>query len=175
MEDTWVILVDENDNQTGKMPKMQAHLEARLHRAVSVFVFNSTGEWLIQKRAQNKYHSKGLWTNTCCTHPTPGESVLASAERRLMQEMGISCKLTEVFSFIYLEELENGMSEHEFDHVFTGISDHHPNPDSDEVMDWTYTDFNSLKKDIAENPEAYSVWFRKIFERVSLNLPVLQK
>lgn len=170
MEEEQVILVDESDIQTGIMPKIQAHLEAKLHRAVSVFIFNSKGDWLIHKRAQNKYHSQGLWTNTCCTHPMPGETTSASAGRRLMEEMGIRCTLNEIFSFIYREKLENGLYEHEFDHVFTGFSDDVPHPDPNEVMDWKYISFPDLKKEISEHPESFTVWFREIFERVFSSL-----
>ena len=162
-----VILVDENDKQTGIMSKMQAHREAKLHRAVSVFIFNRKGEWLLQKRAQNKYHSMGLWTNTCCTHPGPGEMDICSAERRLREEMGITCELKEIFSFIYREDLENGLTEFEYDHVFTGFSESIPVPDANEVMDWKYVNFNELDKDIQESPGSYSFWFREIFHKVN--------
>ncbi len=167
MKDTRVILVDESDNQTGTMPKMQAHEEGKLHRAVSVFIFNSSGQWLIQKRAENKYHSQGLWTNTCCTHPLPGESAAHSAGRRLEEEMGMKCNLKEIFTFIYREKLENGLTEYEYDHVFAGYSDDEPLADSEEVMDWKYADFGFLSRDISENPGSYTVWFREIYGRVN--------
>jgi isopentenyl-diphosphate delta-isomerase len=161
-----VILVDIKDNQTGTMSKLKAHREARLHRAVSVFIRNSKGEWLLQKRAANKYHSGGLWTNTCCTHPLPGEDNMDSASRRLNEEMGLSCKLNEVFSFIYKEELDNNLTEYEFDHVFTGISDAVPVINPLEVSDWKYIPFDELKKDIESNPSSYTVWFREIYQNV---------
>ena len=126
MEEVKVILVDSNDNKTGLMPKSEAHLKALLHRAVSVFVVNSAGEWLIQQRALQKYHSAGLWTNTCCSHPFPGETNDGAAKRRLMEEMGIeNCTLTRLFAFTYFQQLENGITEHEIDHVFLGFSDRH--------------------------------------------------
>lgn len=161
-----VILVDMNDKQTGTMAKLKAHREARLHRAVSVFIQNSRGEWLLQKRAHDKYHSGGLWTNTCCTHPFPGEADNDSAARRLMEEMGLSCELREVFSFIYREKLDNDLTEYEFDHVFTGISDDTPLINPQEVTDWKYISFNELKNDVERNPSGYTVWFREIYQNV---------
>ena len=165
-----VILVDENDNMTGVMEKLQAHTEARLHRAVSVFLVNSSGEWILQKRAMDKYHSQGLWTNTCCTHPAPGESAYDSARRRLREEMGLDCEVTEVFSFIYREDVGNGLTEYEYDHVFTGVTDAIPVINRDEVVEWKAIDFEGLKKDIEKNPSAYTVWFRKVFEEVNSHL-----
>src|SRR5690606_3613335 len=132
----YVILVDENDNETGTMQKMEAHQKALLHRAISVFICNSNGEWLLQKRALQKYHSNGLWTNTSCSHPFPGESNLDAANRRLFEEMGIKAGLTEIFTFIYKEQLDNELTEHELDHVFFGISDVEPEINPDEVDDW---------------------------------------
>lgn len=170
MDTSRVILVDENDNMTGVMEKLQAHAEARLHRAVSVFIVNSGGEWILQKRALDKYHSQGLWTNTCCTHPAPGESAHDSARRRLREEMGLDCELTELFSFIYREDVGNGLTEHEYDHVFAGVTDAIPAINRDEVVEWRATDFVSLKKDIENNPSAYTVWFRKVFKEVNSHL-----
>lgn len=119
----YVVLVDEQDKETGTMEKLQAHLNGRLHRAVSVFLFNSKGELLLQQRASGKYHSANLWTNTCCSHPRPGESAYDAANRRLYEEMGLACELSEVFSFIYKAHLGNNLTEHEFDHVFVGTND----------------------------------------------------
>ncbi len=161
-----VILVDTADNETGVMEKMEAHRKALLHRAISVFIFNSKGEWLLQKRALDKYHSGGLWTNTCCSHPFPGESNLAASNRRLSEEMGINANLKELFSFIYQEKLDHDLTEHELDHVFFGISDELPQINTEEVMDWKYVSYFKLYKDIQSNPQNYTVWFRKIVERV---------
>ena len=122
MKDIYVILVDEKDNQIGVMEKMEAHRKANLHRALSVFIINSAGEWLLQKRAMDKYHSRGLWSNTCCSHPFPGENIVAAAKRRLMEEMGLHCELKELFSFIYKEKLDNEITEYEYDYVFAGIA-----------------------------------------------------
>src|ERR1700740_2951379 len=119
----YVILVNEQDEETGSMEKMQAHVEARLHRAFSVFVFNSLDKLLLQRRAKGKYHSPGLWTNTCCSHPRPGEKTIDAAKRRLMEEMGFECELHPAFSFIYKAELDNNLTEHEFDHVYFGLHD----------------------------------------------------
>jgi isopentenyl-diphosphate Delta-isomerase len=161
-----VILVDVNDNQIGTMEKMEAHRKAKLHRAISLFIFNSKGEWLLQQRALDKYHSKGLWSNTCCSHPFPGELNIDAANRRLTEEMGMKSHLSELFSFTYKEMVENDLTEHEFDHVIYGISDKIPNINTSEVMDWKYMSYYKLYKDIQINPNHYTIWFRKIFERV---------
>ncbi len=167
MKEPNVILVDNYNNELGYAGKMEAHKKALLHRAISVFVFNSNGDWLIQQRAADKYHSGGLWTNTCCSHPTPGESVLDAAKRRLMEEIGIHCDLKELFTFIYKEQLDNGLTEHELDHVFFGISDMEPVINSKEVMNYNYMKFSDLANDISRYPEKYTVWFRKVFKRVN--------
>jgi isopentenyl-diphosphate delta-isomerase len=166
MESTYVILVDENDNPVGVMEKMKAHMEARLHRAVSVFIFNTSGEWVLQKRALDKYHSKGLWTNTCCTHPMPGESEIETAKRRLMEEMGIKCELQKIFSFVYKEELDNNLTEHEYDHVFIGFTDEDPVINTSEVLDWKRIPFDKLRKEIISSQSEYTAWFRKIYTDV---------
>ena len=163
----YVILVDANDNEIGSMQKMEAHQKALLHRAISVFICNSNGEWLLHKRALQKYHSNGLWTNTSCSHPAPGESSLEAANRRLWEEMGLKADLVEVFSFTYKEQLDNELTEHEIDHVFFGITDDKPVINPDEVNDWKYVSFNELQADANKNPEKYTVWFLKIFERVN--------
>ncbi len=171
MSDTFVVLVDSDDNQIGVSEKMEAHRKALLHRAVSVFICNSKGEWLLQRRALDKYHSKGLWTNTCCSHPYPNESSIDAANRRLMEEMGMRCELNELFSFTYKEVLDNDLTEYEFDHVFIGISDEKPTINLEEVMEFKYIDFSDLHKDIGLNPNNYTVWFKMIYERVNeLNL-----
>jgi len=161
-----VILVDTNDKPIGTMEKMEAHEKALLHRAISVFIFNDEGKWLLQQRTYDKYHSKGLWTNTSCSHPFPGEDSLSAANRRLNEEMGMSADLKEVFSFTYKQELENGLTEHEFDHVFIGFSNELPKPNPDEVMSYKYISTIDLIKDVELNPENYTVWFKLIFERV---------
>ncbi|MHC1705055.1 MAG: isopentenyl-diphosphate Delta-isomerase [Tenuifilaceae bacterium] len=170
MSDTFVILVDSTDNQIGVSEKMEAHRKALLHRAVSVFICNTKGEWLLQRRALSKYHSNGLWTNTCCSHPHPNETSIYAANRRLMEEMGMECQLKEVFSFTYKEVLDNQLTEYEFDHVFIGTTDDSPKINLEEVMEWKYISFINLKNDIEQNPNHYTVWFKKIFERVKLHL-----
>ncbi len=167
MEDTNLILVDEFDNEKGVISKTEAHLKGELHRAVSVFIVNNEGKWLLQQRAINKYHSAGLWTNTCCSHPSPGESVQKAASRRLMEEMGIQAEITPLFSFTYKEILENGLTEHEFDHVFLGYYDLLPSINPNEVMNYRYLSFEAIKAEIESNPGYYTVWFRKIYEQVN--------
>ncbi|MGC9375506.1 MAG: isopentenyl-diphosphate Delta-isomerase [Bacteroidales bacterium] len=162
-----VILVDSNDTVIGEMEKLEAHQKARLHRAVSVFIFNSKGELLLQKRAESKYHSPGLWTNTACTHPRPKERNQDAAARRLDEEMGMNqIKLTKLFDFIYKEKFENGLTEYEFDHVFVGISDTLPIPEPTEVCDFEYIDCERLLEKIQKNPDNYTVWFKKIVNHV---------
>jgi isopentenyl-diphosphate Delta-isomerase len=170
-----VILVDENDNQTGTMEKMEAHRKAILHRAISVFLINENGEWILQRRSIDKYHSKDLWTNACCSHPYPNESNVDAANRRLVEEMGIHCKLNEIFSFTYKEPLENEITEHEFDHVFLGITDKIPTINTDEVGEWKLISYSDLKIDIHSNPEKYTVWFKKIYEEVNSHITKLHK
>ena len=154
-----VILVDQNDRQIGTMEKMAAHMNgAKLHRAFSVFVFNSRGETLLQRRAMDKYHARGLWSNTCCSHPFPGEPVADAAHRRLREEMGFDCKLDEKFSFIYRAELEKGMTEHEFDHVFFGTYEGKVSPDPREVMDYKWIGMDELMADTERSPNSYTPW-----------------
>ncbi|KON26534.1 hypothetical protein AC481_07015 [miscellaneous Crenarchaeota group archaeon SMTZ-80] len=148
------------------MEKMEAHKKALLHRAVSVFIFNSKQQMLLQKRALNKYHSPGLWTNAACTHPYTEESNMDAALRRLKQEMGLETNLIKIFHFIYKEKLDNGLTEHEFDHVFIGYSDDLPTPDPGEVCDYKYMDNDLIVYQIKQFPENYTVWFTKIVERV---------
>jgi len=170
MKETYVILVDDNDNPLGLMEKMEAHKKALLHRAISVFIIKSNGDWILQKRALDKYHSKGLWTNTCCTHPLPGESDIESANRRLTEEMGIDCKLKKLFSFIYKEKLDNELTEYEYDHVFIGISDTDPVINTTEVVDWKKISYEDLHRDILANPENYTYWFKEIYKSVNDHL-----
>jgi isopentenyl-diphosphate delta-isomerase len=166
MEIENVVLVDSEDNATGLMEKMEAHRQAVLHRAFSVFLFNDKKEFLLQRRALTKYHSPGLWTNTCCSHPRSGETTLAAAYRRLSEEMGMTVELNEIFSFIYKADVGQGLTEHEFDHVFVGFSNIHPEINSDEVDSWKYMNMADLQQDMIQNPEEYTVWFRIAFERV---------
>ena len=159
-----VILVDENDNQVGVMPKLEAHQKGLLHRAFSVFIFNSKYELLLQKRASSKYHSGGLWTNTCCSHPREGEEILDAAKRRLIEEMGIDTSLRKVHDFIYKAELDNDLTEHEFDHVFYGIYNEDPIINEDEADDFKWIDMDSLNEDIKQNGDNYTIWFKIAFE-----------
>ena len=162
-----VILVDEKDRQLGLEDKMGAHQNgAKLHRAFSVFVFNSKGETLLQQRAMSKYHSQGKWTNTCCSHPMPGETAEQAAHRRLKEEMGFDCEMREAFSFIYRADVGNGLTEHEFDHVFFGTYEGKPKPDKDEVMDYRWVSLDELKKEIQKTPEAFTPWLRIGLDRV---------
>ena len=153
-----VVLVDEQDNELGVMEKLRAHKEGKLHRAISVFIYNSKGEFLLQQRAAGKYHSANLWTNTCCSHPRPGETVYDAAVRRLYEEMGLKCELKEVFRFVYEAHLEHDLIEH--DHVFTGISDAIPVPDSTEVSGWKYISADTLAADLKVNAHLYTEWFK---------------
>jgi|TARA_B100001248_G_scaffold242031_1_gene209272 isopentenyl-diphosphate delta-isomerase len=159
-----VILVDENDNQVGLMPKLEAHQKGLLHRAFSIFIFNSKYELLLQKRASSKYHSGGLWTNTCCSHPREGEDTLDAANRRLIEEMGIETSLRKVHDFIYKAELDNNLTEHEFDHVFYGIYNEDPIINKDEADDFKWIDMDSLNEDIKTNGDNYTIWFKIAFE-----------
>ncbi|WP_417602303.1 isopentenyl-diphosphate Delta-isomerase [Owenweeksia hongkongensis] len=160
-----VILVDENDNEIGLMEKMEAHRKGLLHRAFSVFVLNSKGELMIHQRALHKYHSGGLWTNTCCSHPRKGEEVEAAAHRRLMEEMGFDCPIEKKLDFVYKSVLDQGLTEHEFDHLFVGHYDDEPNINPDEVADWKWMSIADVRKDIEENPAQYTEWFKIIFDR----------
>ncbi len=155
-----VILVDEKDQEIGLMEKMEAHQKGLLHRAFSVFLFNSQGDLLLQKRASSKYHSPSLWTNTCCSHPRKNESILDAASRRLQEEMGIQAELQKKFSFIYKAELDQGLTEHELDHVITGIFNEDPIINLDEVEDWKYISITELNLDIKLKPENYTEWFK---------------
>lgn len=165
-----VILVDQNDNQIGLMGKMEAHEKGLLHRAFSIFVFNSNGELLIQQRALTKYHSAGEWANTCCSHQRDGESTLDAAHRRLQEEMGFDVELNEVFSFTYKKEFGNGLTEHEFDHVIFGQYDDAPVMNPEEVADWKYISIENLKKDIESHPERYTIWLQIALKEVETHL-----
>ena len=159
-----VILVDKDDVECGDMEKMQAHEMGVLHRAFSLFVFNTQGALLLQRRAQEKYHSGGLWTNTCCSHPRPGESVLGAAQRRLVEEMGFVCDLTHQFTFEYRAELGNGLIEHEVDHVFSGHYEGSVSPDPGEVAEYQYIEVDELARQIQAQPERFTPWLIRVWE-----------
>ncbi|MCF8368152.1 MAG: isopentenyl-diphosphate Delta-isomerase [Bacteroidales bacterium] len=162
----YVILVDENDKEIGIKEKMEAHLHPELHRAFSVFIFNENDELMLQQRALSKYHSPGLWTNTCCSHPRQGEKTNDAAHRRMMEEMGFDCDFEKAFHFTYRADVGDGLIEHEFDHVFIGRSEAKPTINPDEVHDWKYMGMEEIKKDMQKNPGNYTVWFRIAFEEV---------
>lgn len=159
-----VILVDEQDNQLGLMPKMEAHEKAVLHRAFSVFIFNSDGDLMLQQRAAHKYHSPLLWTNTCCSHQRDGESNIEAGKRRLVEEMGFSTELKEVFSFIYKAPFDNGLTEHELDHVMVGYFDGVPEVNPEEVASFKWMSLKAIKEDIELHPNLYTAWFKIIFK-----------
>ncbi len=165
MEEEKVVLVDLNDQPIGTMGKMEAHEKALLHRAFSIFVMNSKKELLIQQRAFGKYHSPGLWTNTCCSHQREGESNLDAGNRRLMEEMGMAVPMEELFTFIYKASFDNGLTEHELDHVMVGFSDEDPKINIDEVAAFKWMHINAVKEDLENNPNDYTVWFAIIFNR----------
>ncbi len=159
-----VVLVDENDNQIGLMPKMEAHEKAVLHRAFSVFIFNEQGELMLQQRAAHKYHSPLLWTNTCCSHQRNGETNLEAGKRRLQEEMGFVTNLKEVFSFIYKAPFDNGLTEHELDHVLIGYFEDKPNINKEEAEDYKWMLLEDVKSDIEKNSSIYTEWFKIIFK-----------
>jgi len=161
-----IILVDENDREMGSGEKLKVHEEGKLHRAFSIFVFNSKGELLLQRRAASKYHCGGLWTNTVCSHPRVGESLDKAVHRRLKEEMGFDVPLKEVFSFIYKVRFGNGLTEHELDHVFFGQYDSEPRPNPEETDGWKWVSLGELKKNVKKNPDSYTYWFRVSLDRV---------
>ena len=161
-----VVLVDTKDNEIALMDKMEAHKKGLLHRAFSVLIFNSENKFLIQRRAATKYHSAGLWSNTCCSHPSANETILEASHRRLKEEMGLTCeKLKKLYHFIYKIEFENGLSEHELDHVVVGHSNQEPILNPKEASEWKYISYEDLKKEISENPDQYTFWFKELFEK----------
>lgn len=164
----FVVLVDEQDNETGHLEKLEVHKKALLHRAVSVFICNKQGEWLLQRRALNKYHSKGLWSNTCCSHPYPGETITKAAHRRLFEEMGLESELQHVYSFTYFAKLDNDLTEHEYDHIFVGITDTVPVVNSNEVLEWKYESYEKISDDVKNHPEMFTEWFKKIFAEINI-------
>tara|TARA_B110000483_G_C18193454_1_gene541980 strand:+ start:986 stop:1498 length:513 start_codon:yes stop_codon:yes gene_type:complete len=166
----YVVLVNKKDQEIGTMEKMEAHQKGLLHRAFSVFILNSKGEMLIHRRALGKYHSPGLWTNTCCSHPRPNETVLDAANRRLDEEMGMGESLSEVVSFVYHHKFDNGLVEHEFDHILTGISDALPSINEDEVDSYKYMGIEELEQSMKQNPDDYSIWFKLAYPKLKAHL-----
>ncbi len=165
MNKEFVILVNSQDEEIGTMPKMEAHEKAVLHRAFSIFIMNSKGETMLQQRAAHKYHSPLLWTNTCCSHQRLGESNIQAGTRRLQEEMGFITPLKELFSFTYKAAFDNGLTEHELDHVMMGEYENNPVINTEEVADWKWMKPIDIKKDIKENPGEYTAWFKIIFEK----------
>lgn len=169
-----VVLVDRQDNKLGLMEKMKAHEEGLLHRAFSVFLFNEKGQTLLQQRADHKYHSGGLWTNTCCSHPRDGESYYEGAKRRLVEEMGIQTSdLKKAFHFIYKAALDNDLTEHELDHVFVGYYDKDPAINPDEVKSFKWMTIEEVSRDIQNHPEKYTEWFKIIFHEYQSKIETL--
>ncbi len=162
----FLVLVDKDDKPWGKMEKMEVHQLGLLHRAFSVFLFNSKGELLLQQRADGKYHSGGLWTNTCCSHPEFGEDLIDAVTRRLREEMGLNYTPEFMFSFLYKADFDNGLIEHEFDHVFFGISNDTPIPDPEEVKSWKYITLDELEADIVASPWNYTAWLKECIDKV---------
>ncbi|HPE43430.1 MAG TPA: isopentenyl-diphosphate Delta-isomerase [Bacteroidales bacterium] len=169
-----VVLVNTKDEPQGLMEKMEAHEKGVLHRAFSIFIFNNKNELLLQQRALSKYHTPGLWTNTCCSHPRENESLEAATSRRLKEEMGMQCEINHAFSFIYKADVGQGLTEHEFDHVFIGHSDELPVINPGEVASWRYATMSEISADIANHPEKYTAWFRIAFDEVDAHLKNLK-
>ena len=165
-----VVLVNEQDEALGAMEKMEAHRTASLHRAFSVFVFDDRGRLLLQQRAEGKYHSGGLWTNTCCGHPRPGEEIGAAAKRRLNEEMNILIDMEPRFRFLYRAALDNELHEHELDHVFFARFSGIPRPDPSEVMAWRYVPVAEVDEELTRDPDRYTVWFQKCWNEVREHL-----
>tara|TARA_B100000497_G_C7435390_1_gene271470 strand:- start:8 stop:526 length:519 start_codon:yes stop_codon:yes gene_type:complete len=165
MNEDNVILVDVHDKQIGLMPKLEAHEKGVLHRAFSVFIFNNKGELMLQRRALSKYHSPGLWTNTCCSHQRDGESNILAAKRRLNEEMGFVTELIEKTSFVYKANFDNGLTEHELDHIIVGKYNHSPVINSSEVDSWKWMSMEDIRNNINDQPHNYTAWFKIIFEK----------
>lgn len=163
-----VILVDDQDNAIGTMEKMEAHRKGILHRAFSILIFNSKGEVLLQKRSKNKYHSGGLWTNACCSHPMPGESILEATRKRLKHEMGIELQPQFTYKFVYHIQLDKELIEHEYDHVYIGIFDGTPVVNTEEVEDWKFISVQTLRHELKQHPESYTEWFKLIMNHAEL-------
>ncbi len=166
-----VILVDRDDNPIGVGEKTATHQRGTLHRAFSIFIFNPAGHMLLQQRAHHKYHSGGLWSNACCSHPRPGEETQKAAHRRLQEEMGFDCPLEEVFQFIYRAELDNDLIEHEYDHVLVGVYDGQVTPNPNEVAAYQWVEVEALQRDVQTHPDRYTVWFKQVLDRVVAHRP----
>lgn len=165
-EEDKIILVNEHDDMVGTIDKMEAHKQGLLHRAFSVFIFNSKGEMLMQQRALTKYHSAGLWTNACCSHPMPGEKTIDAAQRRLMEELGFEAPIEKIFDFTYKAEFDNGLTEHEFDHVFAGEYEGEIDANPDEVKDFCYQEISEIKNMLQEHPQKFTAWFHIAFPKI---------
>lgn len=172
MSEELVVLVNEHDEPIGLMPKLEAHEKGVLHRAFSVFVFNEKEELMLQQRALSKYHSPGLWTNTCCSHQRDGEHSIEAGKRRLQEEMGFVCDLKESTSFIYKAPFDNGLTEHELDHILIGTFNEEPTINPEEVASWKWMSLGAIKKDMKETPEIYTAWFKIIFDKFYEDLSV---
>lgn len=172
MKEEQVVLVNENDEKIGLMGKLEAHQKAVLHRAFSVFIFNDKNELMLQQRALDKYHSPGLWANTCCSHQRDGETSIEAGKRRLMEEMGFSTEIKETISFIYKAPFDNGLTEHELDHILVGTFEGKPNINPDEVAAWKWMDLEMVKTDIQNKPSLYTEWFKIIFDKFYQHLAV---
>ena len=174
MIEDYVILVDENDKQIGLMPKLEAHEKALLHRAFSVFIFNNKNQLMLQQRAFQKYHSPGLWTNTCCSHQQEEETNIEAGRRRLQEEMGFVTELEESISFIYKAPFDNGLTEHEYDHIMIGYYNDEPKINLDEVADWKWMALDEVKRDIITNSDNYTVWFKIIFDKFYQHINIVK-
>lgn len=172
MKEEQVVLVNKNDEKIGLMPKQEAHLKGVLHRAFSVFIFNEKNELMLQQRALDKYHSPGLWANTCCSHQRDGESSVDAGKRRLMEEMGFTSDLKETTTFIYKAPFDNGLTEHELDHILVGHYNENPNINPEEVASWKWMDLELVREDIKNNPDLYTAWFKIIFDKFYQHLIV---
>lgn len=166
MEKEYVILVDENDRETGICEKLEAHQKGLLHRAFSIFLFNKKGEYLLQQRADEKYHTPGLWSNTCCSHPRPDEKMEDALKRKLFQELGISAQVEKAFDFMYRAEFDNGLIENELDHVYFGEYSEKPNPNPEEVQAWKYISYEEIKAEMAQDEAKFTPWFKLVLDKV---------
>lgn len=163
---SFVVLVDETNQSKGLMEKLEAHRQGKLHRAISVFIFNTKGEWLMQQRAAGKYHCPKKWSNACCTHPFHGEEASEAAKRRLYQELGIIAEINEWFQFVYRADLDNGLIEHEYDTVYCGITDEVPLINPEEVENYRYMAEEILDEKIRNQPDIFTPWFLKMYPRI---------
>lgn len=172
MKEEQVVLVNENDEKIGLMPKQEAHIKGVLHRAFSVFIFNDKNELMLQQRALHKYHTPGLWANTCCSHQRDGETSVEAGKRRLMEEMGFTTDLKERTTFIYKAPVQNGLTEHELDHILVGSFEGDPEINPEEVASWKWMDLEMVREDIRTDPDIYTPWFKIIFDKFYQHLAV---